>query len=104
MNNIKRVKYNSIPDKVEKRLKNDEFCKMYHFHCLSREWKDAERRRTSDSRAKKKQKKKDTGAKKNITSSSPQKGELVLLLAKRIKKKDAHGRLRKSTTKNKTLF
>ena len=53
--------------------------------------------------AEQKKKKKDTRAKKNITSSL-QKGELVLLLAKRIKKKDAHGRLRKSTTKNKTLF
>ena len=93
LKNIKSVKYGFTPEQMEQKSTNSrEFKGEYDFHRLQKVKLDADRRFKSD-------------IKKVIrfkrTLIEPQEiVELVYVLAERLKKKDALGRLYKSTTEN----
>ena len=97
MNNVNLQKYGVPPERVEKKsLKDEKFRQVYDFHRMVRVCRDAERYKRNDIRFDKKTRKK--------LCSSLTVGEKVLLLAERIRKKDAPGNLYKSTTENISFF
>ena len=97
MNKTKTQKYDVEPEKIEKKsLEDDNFREKFDFYKLQKVGKDIARRERYD-------------VKKYM--QRPRKlrepldiGEKVLVLAERLKKKYAPGKLYKSTTQNKTLF
>ena len=97
MNKTKTVKYQIEPEEAEKRsLEIDNFREKFDFYRLEKVGKEHKRnikcfeKKDSKNRRKLRQP-------LNI-------GEKVLVLAERLKKKDAPGRLYKSTTQNKSFF
>ena len=96
MNNIK-TKYGLEPEFIEKEsLKDENFKERYDFHRLNQVTKDAKRYKRHDIKIDLKRKKK---LREPLVI-----GEHVLILASRLKKKDAPGFLYKSTTENKLFF
>ena len=97
MNNTKSIKYGFEPELIEKQSLNDEnFKERYDFHRLKTITKAFERYKRHDLAVDFKRKKK---LRDPLTI-----GERVLILASRLKKKDAPGVLFKSTTENKPFF
>ena len=97
MNKTKTVKYQTEPEEVEKRsLESDNFREKFDFYRLEKVVKEHKRnikyfeKKDSNNRRKLRQP-------LNI-------GEKVLVLAERLKKKDAPGRLYKSISQNKSFF
>ena len=97
MNKTKTQKYGVEPEKIEKKsLEDNNFREKFDFYRLEKVGKHTARQERYD-------------AKKDV--QKPRKlrdplnvGEKVLVLAERLKKKDAPSRLYKSTTQNKTFF
>ena len=97
INKTKTEKYNIEPEQVERKaLSDDVFREKFDFYRLEKEGKNAARLDRYN-------------LKKDI--QQPRKlryplsiGKKVLVLAERLKKKDAPGRLYKSTTQNKSFF
>ena len=97
MNNVNSQKYDVPPETVEKKSLEDEKCQeVYDFHRMVRVSRDAERYKRNDIRFDKKTRKK--------LLSPLTVGEKVLVLAERLRKKDAPGNLYKSTTENISFF
>ena len=97
MNNVNSRKYGVPPETVEKKSPKDEkFREVYDFHRMVRVSRDAERYKRSDIRFDKKTLKK--------LCSPLTVGKKVLVLAERLRKKDAPRNLYKSTTKNISFF
>ena len=97
MNNTKSIKYGFEPELIEKQSLNDEnFKERYDFHRLKTITKAFERYKRHDLAVDFKRKKK---LRDPLTI-----GKRVLILASRLKKKDAPGVLFKSTTENKPFF
>ena len=93
MNNTNSQKYELAPNTIEKKsLENQDFREIYDFHRMVKVSKSAERYSQYDERLDKKSRKK--------LCSPLRVGEKVLVLAERLRKKDAPGNLYKSTTKN----
>ena len=91
MNSIRSVKYSSVPEKIERRsfidIGDTESFKI--FRSIEKVQKDSSHRITEDVR---------TDGKNKRTIRDPLEiDELVLVLADRMKKKEAPGRLYKST-------
>ena len=85
------------PEMVEKKsLEDEKFREVYDFHRMVRVSRDAERYKRNDIRFDKKTRKK---VRSPLTIE-----EKVLVLAKRLRKKDAPGNLYKSTTENISFF
>ena len=80
----------------KKSLENENFCEIYDFHRMVKASKNAERYKWNDIKFDKKSCKK--------PCSPLIVGEKVLVLAERLKKKDAPGNLYKSTTENIPFF
>ena len=98
MNNTK-TKYGFEPELIEKTSSKDEnFKERYDFHRLNQVTKDAKRYKRHDIKIDLKRKKKLRQPLVNVI------GERILILASRLKKKDAPGFLYKSTTENKPFF
>ena len=98
MNKINSQKYGFPPETIEKKaLSDDVFREIYDFHRIVRVSKDAARYKRYDIRLDKKRRKQQLREPLAV-------GEKVLVLAERIKKKDAPGRLFKSTTENIPFF
>ena len=97
MNNTKSIKYGFEPELVERQTLTDEnFKERYDFHRLNQITKAFKRYKQHDLTVDFKRKKK---LRDPLTI-----GERVLILASRLKKKDAPGVLYKSTTENKSFF
>ena len=97
MNKTKTQKYDVEPEEIEKKaLKDDNFREKYDFHRLQKIGKDIARQERYDT-------KKDIQKPRKLREPLNIGGK-VLILAERLKKKDAPGRLYKSTTQNKTFF
>ena len=97
MNNTNSQKYELSPNTVEKKsLENEDFCEIYDFHRMVKVSKSAERYSRNDERLNKKSRKK--------LCSPRTVGKKVLVLAKRLRKKDAPGNLYKGTTENMPPF
>ena len=97
MNNTKTEKYNLEPEVIERKSVQDEnFKERYDFHRLNQITKTSERYKRHDIKIDLKRKKK---LREPLVI-----GERVLILASRLKKKDAPGVLYKSTTENKPFF
>ena len=97
MNNTKSEKYNLEPEVIEqKSLQNEDFKERYDFHRLNQITKAAQRYKRHDIKIDLKRKKK---LREPLVI-----GERVLILARRLRKKDAPGVLYKSTTENKPFF
>ena len=97
MNNTKSIKYGFEPELVERQTLTDEnFKERYDFHRLNQITKAFKRYKQHDLTVDFKRKKK---LRDPLTI-----GERVLILASRLKKKDAPGVLFKSTTENKPFF
>ena len=97
MNNTKSIKYGFEPEVIERQSLTDEnFKERYDFHRLKQITKAFERYKRHDLTVDFKRKKK---LRDPLTI-----GERVLILASRLKKKDAPGVLYKSTTENKPFF
>ena len=97
MNNTKSIKYGFEPELVERQSLTDEnFKERYDFHRLNQITKAFKRYKQHDLTVDFKRKKK---LRDPLTI-----GERVLILASRLKKKDAPGVLYKSTTENKPFF
>ena len=97
MNNTKSIKYGFEPELVERQTLTDEnFKERYDFHRLNQITKAFKRYKQHDVTVDFKRKKK---LRDPLTI-----GECVLILASRLKKKDAPGVLYKSTTENKPFF
>ena len=97
LNRTPTQKYGLEPEQVEsKSLKNKDFREVFDFHRLLKVVKDIERRdRFNEVR----------DNSKNIRLKDPLEiGEKVLVLAERIRKKDAPGFLYKSTTQSRSFF
>ena len=93
MNNTNSQKYELAPNTIEKKsLENEDFCEIYDFHRMVKVSKSAERYNRNDVRFDKKSRKK--------LRSPLTVGKKVLVLAERLRKKDAPGNLYKSTTEN----
>ena len=96
MNNVK-TKYGFEPEFIEREsLKDENFKERYDFHRLNQVTKDFKRYKRHDIQFDLKRKKK---LREPLVI-----GEHVLILASRLKKKDAPGVLYKSTTENKPFF
>ena len=100
VNNLNKTvseKYGISPEEVEKKsIESEIFKEVYDFHRLKKVNKDAERYERHDISSDKKMRKK---------LRDPLKiGKKVLVLAERIRKKDAPGKLYKSTTENFSFF
>ena len=96
-NNTNSQKYGYPPETVEKKSLSDNiFREIYVFHRIVKVSKDAARYKRNDIRLDKKSRKK--------LRSPLLTGEKVLVLAERLKKKDAPGTLYKSTTENIPFF
>ena len=97
MNNTKSIKYGFEPEVIERQSLTDEnFKERYDFHRLNQITKAFKRYKQHDLTVDFKRKKK---LRDPLTI-----GERVLILASRLKKKDAPGVLYKSTTENKPFF
>ena len=97
MNNINSQKYGVPLKTVEKKsLEDEKFRQVYDFHRMVRVSRDAERYKRNDIRFDKKTRKK--------LCSPLTVGEKVLVLAERLRKKDAPRNLYKSTTQNISFF
>ena len=97
MNKTKSIKYGLEPEVIEKRsLTDDNFREKYDFYRLHQVTKAFKRYKKHDINIDFKRKKK---LREPLTI-----GERVLILAIRLKKKDAPGVLHKSTTENKPFF
>ena len=97
MNNTKSIKYDLEPEVIEKKsLTDDNFREKYDFYRLDKVTKALNRYKKHDVNIDLKRKKK---LREPLTI-----GERVLILASRLKKKDAPGVLYKSTTENKPFF
>ena len=97
MNNRSSQKYELPPNNIEKKsLENKDFHEIYDFHRMVKVSKSAERYNRNYIRFDKKSRKK--------LRSSLTVGEQVLVLAERLRKKDAPGNLYKRTTKNTPFF
>ena len=97
MNNINSQKYGVPLKTVEKKsLEDEKFRQVYDFHRMVRVSRDAERYKRNDIRFDKKTRKK--------LCSPLTVGEKVLVLAERLRKKDALRNLYKSTTQNISFF
>ena len=97
MNNTKSIKYGLEPEVIEKQsLTDDNFREKYDFYRLKQVTKAFKRYKKHDIAIDLKRKKK---LRQPLTI-----GERVLILASRLKKKDAPGVLYKSTTENKPFF
>ena len=97
MNNTKSIKYGLEPEVIEKQsLTDDNFREKYDFYRLKQVTKAFKRYKKHDVNIDLKRKKK---LREPLTI-----GERVLILASRLKKKDAPGVLYKSTTENKPFF
>ena len=97
MNNTKTEKYSLEPEVIERKsLQNENFKERYDFHRLNQITKAPERYKRHDIKIDLKRKKK---LREPLVI-----GERVLILASRLKKKDAPGVLYKSTTENKPFF
>ena len=97
LNKTNSEKYRVAPETIEKKtLENDTFREIYDFYRLSKVTKDANRYERFNEKLDKKQKKK-LREPLNI-------GEKVMVLAERVKKKDAPKFLFKSTTENVPFF
>ena len=97
LNNTNSEKYGTPPEIIEqKTLENEVFREVYDFYRLAKVTKDADRYKRYNEKLDKKQKKK-LREPLNI-------GEKVLVLAEKIKKKDAPKFLFKSTTENIPFF
>ena len=97
MNNTKSIKYDLEPEIIEKRsLTDDIFREKYDFYRLNQVTKAFKRYKKHDMNVDFRRKKK---LREPLTI-----GERVLILASRLKKKDAPGVLYKSTTENKPFF
>ena len=97
MNNTKSIKYDLEPEVIENRsLKDDNFREKYDFYRLQQVTKAFKRYKKYDANIDLKRKKK---LREPLAI-----GERVLILASRLKKKDAPGVLYKSTTENKPYF
>ena len=96
MNKTKTEKYNIEPEKVEKTsLEDDTFREKFDFYRLQKVSKNNNRIQRYS--IKKDSRKRQLREPLNL-------GEKVLVLAERLKKKNAPGRLYKSTTQNKSFF
>ena len=97
MNNTKSVKYGLEPEVIERQSLTDEnFKERYDFYRLNQVTKAFRRYKQHDINVDLRRKKK---LREPLTI-----GERVLILASRLKKKDAPGALYKSTTENKPFF
>ena len=97
MNKANSPKYGMAPETVEeKSLESENLREVYDFHRMVRVSRDAERYKRNDIRFDKKSCKK--------LRSPLTVGEKVLVLAERLKKKDAPGNLYKSATENISFF
>ena len=97
MNNVNSLKYGVPPKTVEKKpLKDVKFREVYDFHRMVRVSRDAKRYKRNDIRFDKKTRKK--------LRSPLTVGEKVLVLAQRLRKKDAPGNLYKSMAENISFF
>ena len=97
MSRTNSQKYGYPPETVEKKALSDNiFQEIYDFHKIVKVSKDAARYKRNDIRLDKKSRKK--------LRSPLLIGEKVLVLAERLKKKDAPGTLYKSTTENIPFF
>ena len=97
MNNVNSQKYGVPPETVEKKsLKDEKFREVYDFHRMVRVSRDAERYKRNNICFDKKTRKK--------LCSPLTVGEKVLVLAERLRKKDAPGNLHKSTTENISFY
>ena len=97
MNKTNSEKYGLLPETIEKRtLSDDVFREVYDFHRIVKVSKDADRYKRYELRQDKKFKRK--------LREPLLVGEKVLVLAERLKKKDAPGLLFKSTTENIPFF
>ena len=97
LNRTKTEKYQIEPEEVEKKaLSDDNFREKYDFYRLEKVGKHANRLDRYNSR-------KDIYNPKKLREPL-QIGEKVLVLAERLKKKDAPGRLYKATTQNRSYF
>ena len=97
MNNTNSQKYELSPNTIEKKsLENEDFHEIYDFHRMVKVSKSAERYSRNDERLNKKSRKK--------LRSPLMVGKKVLVLAERLRKKDAPGNLYKSTTENTPFF
>ena len=97
MNNTKSQKYQIEPEVVEKKsLSSVKFTDEYDFYRLEKVGKEISRQNRYNN-------KKDQGNPKKLRDPL-QIGEKVLVLSKRLRKKDASGRLYKATTQNKSFF
>ena len=97
MNKTNSQKYGLPPETIEKKTLSDNvFREVYDFHRMVRVSRDADRYKRYDVRLDKKQKKQ---LRELLIL-----GEKVLVLAERLKKKDAPGVLFKSTTENIPFF
>ena len=100
MNNTNSQKYGFPPETVEKKALSDNiFREIYHFHRIVRVSKDPVRYKRYDIRIDKKLNSRRKQLREPLTI-----GERVLVLAERLKKKDAPGSLFKSTTENIRFF
>ena len=97
MNNTKSIKYGLEPEIIEKRsLTDDDFRERYDFYRLRQVTKAFKRYKKHDVNI--------DFRKKRRLREPLNIGERVLILASRLKKKDAPGVLFKSTTENKPFF
>ena len=97
MNKTKTSKYQIEPEEVEKKsLESDNFRENFDFYRLEKVGKEHKRNI-------KYLKKKDSNNRRKLRQPLNI-GEKVLVLAERLKKKDAPGRLYKSTTQNRSFF
>ena len=97
MNNAKSIKYGLEPEIIGKRsLTDDNFREKYDFYRLKQVTKSFKRYKKYDVNVDLRKKRK---LREPLTI-----GERVLILASRLKKKDAPGVLYKSTTENKPFF
>ena len=97
MNKTKTQIYGVEPEKTEKKsLKDDNFREKFDFYRLEKVGKHVARQERYDT-------KKDTQKPRKLRDLLNV-GEKDFVLAERLKKKDASGRLYKSTTQNKTFF
>ena len=97
MHKTKTQKYDFEPEEIEKKtLEDGNFREKYDFHSLQKVGKDIARQERYDS-------KKDIQKPRKLREPLNIGGK-VLILAERLKEKDAPGRLYKSTTQNKTFF
>ena len=89
-NGTKKVKNDSVPDKVvQKSVSDNQFPQIYNLRCFTKILNDAEQ--------KKKQQIEKQILKKKKIKSPVEKGRLVLVLRVRLQKKDAPGKINKST-------